>query len=214
MKLTETTENPTRQKLLLVALCLVSVWALEHLWYSPKRAKLGQSAAGLAKLETEIKKQEEQLKELSQRTPAQAALARFDSEMLALLEYNNNYTNLIRMLNNNEAIDASRLRINKISVDKQEQISEFTRLDLTLDLTGTFVSVGKFLESLEKSKLLTEVSSINLKRLPGGEVKRCTAIIKLAGYVNRGDSPPPAGKDSGRTLSRPARSRPAAKSKA
>jgi hypothetical protein len=172
-----------REKVMALITVLACFFAFHRFWYSEARAGLEASRLGLEKEAKALAEKQARLKELSKMSPEKGALQELDAEIYALREFNGNYTNLIRRLSMEEG-DAGSLKVRKISLEKREKVEEFTKVTFTVEVEGTFLSVGRFIEGIERSKLLAEVGSIELKRQPG-ELKRCTAKLRLMGYVAR-----------------------------
>ncbi len=72
--------------------------------------------------------------------------------------------------------------LQKISLDEQTKESGYKKLLYSLDIESSFIEIGKFLEKLEDAPLLTEVTSVEIKRIDN-EMKRCLAQIRLYSYV-------------------------------
>jgi hypothetical protein len=75
--------------------------------------------------------------------------------------------------------------ISKILAEKSKKTGAYTQTLYELETESSFLAIGKFLESLEDSPLLTEVESVEISRIEQ-EMKRCTAKIRLYGYVGEG----------------------------
>jgi hypothetical protein len=73
--------------------------------------------------------------------------------------------------------------VNKIATESQAQLMGYAQTLYSIQASASFISIGKFLESLEDSPLLTEVQSIDIERT-GNELKMCKANIKLFSYVS------------------------------
>lgn len=74
------------------------------------------------------------------------------------------------------------LVISRISTEKPTALSGYTKTRISLDAEASFVSIGKFLEKIEDSPLLTEVESIEINRVVG-DLRLCNAKINLFSYV-------------------------------
>jgi hypothetical protein len=61
----------------------------------------------------------------------------------------------------------------------------FTQVAYDIELESNFLAVGRFLQRLEDSPLLTELHSIEIERAPS-EMKRVRTNIKLYSYALTG----------------------------
>ena len=75
--------------------------------------------------------------------------------------------------------------LSKIAAEKSTKVGSYTQTLYHLETESSFISIGKFLETLENSPLLTEVESIEISRIEQ-EMKQCKASIRIYGYVGEG----------------------------
>ena len=70
------------------------------------------------------------------------------------------------------------------SKEKKPTDEPFETVPLGIELETQFISIGKFIEQLENAKLLLDIYSIEIKRLPN-DLRECSAQIKLNNYVSK-----------------------------
>ncbi|NDC76530.1 MAG: hypothetical protein EBZ67_01400 [Chitinophagia bacterium] len=91
-------------------------------------------------------------------------------------------TNIVRELSGGDTPDLFLIR--NLSVGREEKFADYSKVLFNLEIEAPFMSVGHFLEKLEKSDLLTEVVNIDISRVER-EMKRCTIKLSLYSYVAR-----------------------------
>jgi hypothetical protein len=72
--------------------------------------------------------------------------------------------------------------VQKITSMQSTKFGGYTQTLYALEADSSFIAIGKFLENLEDSPLLTEIESIDIARIEN-EMKQCKASIRLYGYV-------------------------------
>lgn len=97
-----------------------------------------------------------------------------------LLEANSNFSNLIQNLSG----DGSLYRVNRLSLDSAEEKQGLSKNTFSLEIETSFSNLGQFIEKLEASNFLVEISQIEVSRL-SKELRQCVAKIQINSYVAR-----------------------------
>lgn len=105
-----------------------------------------------------------------------------DVKMDQIREMNSNFANIVRELSGGDTPDLFLIR--NLSVGREEKFADYNKVLFNLEIEAPFISVGQFLEKLEKSDLLTEVINIDISRVER-EMKRCTIKLSLYSYAAR-----------------------------
>ncbi len=143
-------------------------------------AELGQK---IAAEETELAKQKARLAELSGRKPASPATTGSGSvNYERYLKANTSFGDVIGTLARGNG--KSPFQVDKIKIEKQDQVNGYTRTALSIDVETSFLALGGFLEAIERSPLLTDIQGVEISRM-SDELRKCTARIRLNSYVVR-----------------------------
>lgn len=70
------------------------------------------------------------------------------------------------------------LTTNSIKLIKTDKQKEFKEVQMTLEIEGTFKSIGSFVERLENTRIMSEVLKIDVLRIPT-DLERCIAKLNL-----------------------------------
>jgi hypothetical protein len=105
-----------------------------------------------------------------------------DLKMDQIREMNSNFANIVRELSGGDTPDLFLIR--NLTLAKEEKFADYNKVMFNLEIEAPFMSVGQFLERLEKSDLLTEVVNIDISRVER-EMKRCTIKLSVYSYVAR-----------------------------
>jgi hypothetical protein len=148
-------------------------------FYGPRSREVAQFQNDLKQLNTNIALHQAQVASLApaatpnQTTAPSAPIQRY-------LAMNDRFSDLITRLNG----DGRNFRVNRLSMDKQENKGAFSKSTFSLEIETSFLNLGQFIENLEKSDFLIEISSVEVNRI-NQELRKCTAKIQLNSYVAR-----------------------------
>ena len=117
---------------------------------------------------------------LSTRVPASEELKATHQLLDKYLKSNDRFSSVVTNLVASSKEES--FLLTKVVSENQTKMSGYTQTLYHLEAETSFISIGKFLERLEESPLLTEVQSIDIVRLED-EMERCKASIKLFSYV-------------------------------
>lgn len=170
--------NP-RECILLSLVCLGLTGAYVHYWRSPKAARIKETERAILVTEAEIVSNTNLLSQLSARQPVSVESKASQDLLEKYQKSNSRLANVITSI----ATDNPKypFLLSRISTESQGAADGFSQILYNIELEATFVSIGKFLERLEDSPLLTEVNSIEIARVDS-EMKRCHTKIKLLSY--------------------------------
>jgi hypothetical protein len=82
--------------------------------------------------------------------------------------------------------DDKHLITRMIRADKSKQEKDHTDISFKVELVGSFMSIGAFIERLENSRILAQVSSVDVMRV-GSDLDKCIAKIDIDARLFRGD---------------------------
>jgi len=169
------------------AMAVVTIIAMSifyySFWHTPKKGAIAKQASALTEAMKKQESTEALLKSLSSGTPNTDKSAGDKSSRITLIrQANNNFSNIVQTLSG--AGSKESFVIQNLTAEKEETFSEYSKVLFNLEVDAPFLSVGKFLEKIEKSDLLTELVSIEATRIDP-ELKRCTIKLKLYSYASR-----------------------------
>jgi hypothetical protein len=106
-----------------------------------------------------------------------------DAKKDPLWSYRNENMGLASFMKILGNVDAKRedLTVRRIASEKQEITPDFEKTTLQMEIDTPFNSLGKLLEEIEGSKLLTRVEKIQIIRIEN-ELRLCRARIMLNAY--------------------------------
>jgi Tfp pilus assembly protein PilO len=137
-------------------------------------------------VQASVDKNQALLVALQSRAPASADLRTSNDLLEKYLKNNDRFSNVVAGIVSNS--NHSTFNVTKISAESQAQLYGYSQILYSIEADASFISIGKFLESLEDSSLLTEVSSIEIGRT-GSELRLLKTKIKLFSYVSKSGDP-------------------------
>jgi hypothetical protein len=171
-----------REILLVAGTMGALAFAYLQFWHLPRNREI----AALQKQVIEAKKKLENdlsaADALSKKANADPVEQAADAQMDRVREMNSNFANIVRELSGGDTPDL--FTIKSLNLAKEEKMADYSKVLFNLELEAPFLSVGQFLERLEKSDLLTEVVSVDISRVQP-EMKRCTIRLSLYSYAAR-----------------------------
>lgn len=168
-----------RECILLSVICLAITGVYVHYWQRPHVAKLQQLKTVIETTEAEIVSNTNLLSQLATRMPVSVESKASQDLLEKYRKSNSQLANVITSISTDNP--KYPFLLSRISTESQNATDGFTKILYNIELEATFVSIGKFLERLEDSPLLTEVGSIEIARV-SSEMKRCHTKIKLLSY--------------------------------
>jgi uncharacterized coiled-coil protein SlyX len=145
------------------------------------RSTLDNLNRSIASEEVELEKARTQLNSLASGSSAMAADKRYSKDLNEkYMSANKSLGEVIETLA--KGVEESSFAVNKIATEKQESHDGYTRTLFNVDVESSFPAIGRFLEGLEHSPLLTDVRSVQISRI-NGDLQRCSTTIKLYSYV-------------------------------
>jgi hypothetical protein len=168
------------ESILICLFSLMSMFAFDRFWQKPHSKELKELQVKVVDAKKKIDETQKQLDGLKNRSPASAdhhtTLSLFDR----YLTTNDRFSSvLLGIFSGSKENDFS---VQKISALQSNRFEGYTQTLYALEAESNFIAIGKFLENLEDSPLLTEVESIDISRIEN-ELKQCKASIRLYGYV-------------------------------
>jgi Tfp pilus assembly protein PilO len=150
-------------------------------WLRPHVDQLNSMKSEVAGVQTQVDQNQSLLVTLKNRVPASIEVKSSNELLDKYIKSNDRFSNVVSSII--QSSNTLSFMLNKISAESQEQLMGYAQTLYSIQAEASFISIGKFLETLEDSPLLTEVQSIEIERT-GNELKMCKANIKLFNYVS------------------------------
>ena len=169
------------ETILLSLFALASFYLFQTYYMKPKKEVLNGMKSEVSALQIKNDQNHVLLSTLQNRVPASLELKTSNELLDKYMKSNDRFSNVISTVISNS--NNLSFVVNKIATESQAQLMGYAQTLYSIQASASFISIGKFLESLEDSPLLTEVQSIDIERT-GNELKMCKANIKLFSYVS------------------------------
>jgi Tfp pilus assembly protein PilO len=166
-----------------IAVCvfaLILTVCFQQFWVQPKSGELNDIETKISTLQKKMEADQLAYNDLQKRTPASVESASASQLLDQYLKFNGHFSSVVNGIVSNS--QGGSFSLTKISSESQVQTVGYTQTLYTVEAEAPFIAIGKFLEKMEDSPLLTEVDSIDISRI-GTEMRRCKAKIKLFSYV-------------------------------
>ena len=174
------------ETVLLTLFALSCFYLFDSHWLKPKRHALNDLKNEVSSAQASVEKNQSLLATLQTRAPASADLRTSNDLLEKYLKNNDRFSSVVAGIVSNS--NHSTFNVNKISAESQSQLYGYSQILYSIEADASFISIGKFLESLEDSSLLTEVSSIEIGRTTS-DLRLLKTTIKLFSYVSRNGDP-------------------------
>ncbi|NDG84649.1 MAG: hypothetical protein EBX52_06375 [Proteobacteria bacterium] len=176
-----------RESILLSIGVVVLGVGFQKLWVAPNSQRLDELAQRTEAAKKKIEDTQALIVKVRNRAPASIPVKTDDHTTKSLLEKyvgsNDRFSKVIMGVVSGSKEGS--FSISKIAAEKSVKVGIYTQTTYEIEAESSFLSIGKFLETLEDSPLLTEVDSIEISRIEE-EMRKCTAKIRLFGYVGEG----------------------------
>jgi hypothetical protein len=169
---------------ILLSLVIVGGGVLfQRFWVLPNSQRLVELQEKAKATQAKIDELKTQLGTIKVKAPATEEVKTAQSLLDRYISTNDRFSSVIMGIFSGSK--EREFNISKIIAEKSEKVGVYTQTLYQIDAESSFIAIGKFLEGLEDSALLTEVDSINITKIEE-EMKRCRASIRLFGYVGGG----------------------------
>ena len=176
-----------RESLMISIAILALGFGFEKFWVKPNAKRLEELNEKTEAAKKKIDDTQSLIVKVKNRAPASIPVSDEEHSTKSMLERymgsNDRFSKVVMGIVSGSKEGA--FTVSKISAERTLKVGSYTQTLYEVDAESSFLSIGKFLETLEDSPLLTEVDSIEITRIEQ-EMKRCTAKIKLFGYVGEG----------------------------
>jgi hypothetical protein len=171
------------ESLLISLFSVVALMAFERFWQKPHSKERKELEAKVASTRKSIEEAKKVLDDLKSRAPASQDNQTTQSLFHRYLSANDRFSSVVMgIFSGSKEYDFA---VQKISALQSNRFEGYTQTLYSLEAESNFIAIGKFLENLEDSPLLTEIESIDISRIEN-ELKQCKASIRLYGYVGGG----------------------------
>jgi len=169
-----------RNETILICVAIgAGLFAFQRYWKVPHSRENQRLQTEIANIKTEIETNQQILAKFSVGRQPAAAAPKGQTELFAKLSKDNdNFSKVIKQLTLKENTP---FIMSLIATEPPVRVANYTKTLISVEAEASFLSIGKFLENLENSSLLTEVESIEISRLTN-DMKLCDAKIKLLSY--------------------------------
>jgi len=171
-----------RELFLVLAGMLSLAFGYYQFWHLPRSQELASLRTQLFESKKKLESDLAVINSLNQVSQADQVIEKADQKLEQVREMNSNFANIVRELSGGDTPDLFQIR--NLAVKSEDRFADYSRVLFNMEIEAPFLSVGQFLERLEKSDLLTEVIQIDITRLEK-EMKRCTIKLALYSYVAR-----------------------------
>ncbi|MBU6152765.1 MAG: hypothetical protein KGP28_00555 [Bdellovibrionales bacterium] len=168
------------ESLLISLFSVMSMFAFDRFWQKPHSLELMSLKARISETRKKVEDTQKVLEGLKNRVPAVADNQTTLSLLDRYLSSNDRFSNVIQGIF--KGSKESEFSIQSIVALQSNRFEGYTQTLYSLEAESSFIAIGKFLENLEDSSLLTEIESIDIARIEN-ELKQCKASIRLYGYV-------------------------------
>ena len=170
------------ESILISLFSVMSMFAFDRFWQKPHSKELKELQAKVVDAKRKIDDTQKLLDGLKNRAPAAATADHHTASSLfdRYLTSNERFSNVIMGIFSGSK--ENEFSVQRISALQSTRFEGYTQTLYSLDAESNFIAIGKFLENLEDSPLLTEIESIDISRIDN-ELKQCRASIRLYGYV-------------------------------
>jgi hypothetical protein len=171
------------ESVLLSLVILGGAFLFQRFWVLPNSQRLVELQQKTKATQARIDEMRTQLTTVKVKAPATEEVKTAQSLLDRYISTNEKFSSVVMgIFTGSKERDFT---ISKIIAEKTEKVGIYTQTLYQIDAESSFIAIGKFLEGLEDSALLTEVESINITKIEE-EMKRCKASIRLYGYVGGG----------------------------
>jgi hypothetical protein len=171
------------ESLLVSLFAVMSMVAFDRFWQKPHSKELKELQAKVTETRKKVDETRKVLEGLKNRAPASADHSTTLSLLDRYLTSNDRFSSVIHGIFSGS--NGKEFSVQKITALQSNRFEGYTQTLYALEAESNFIAIGKFLENLEDSPLLTEIESIDIARIED-ELKQCRANIRLYGYVGGG----------------------------
>jgi|688.fasta_scaffold1024352_1 hypothetical protein len=155
----------------------------QRFWVIPNSQRLVEMQEKTKVIRAKIEELKTQLNTVAVKIPVNEEVKTAQSLLDRYISTNDKFSSVIMGIFSGSK--EREFNISKIIAERSEKVGVYTQTLYQIEAESSFIAIGKFLEGLEDSALLTEVESINISKIED-EMKRCKASIRLFGYVGGG----------------------------
>jgi hypothetical protein len=165
----------------LSSMALALFFVYNHYWKTSHAMKLAALNNELARVNEEALNDQKLLDKLlsTNRNPADLALQTSKDLLDKYAKSNDHFSKVMMQLSDKAGTPFS---LTRFATENQTKVGPYTKTSISLEAQATFLTIGRFLETLDDSPLLTEVESIEIKRV-STDLKLCNAKIRIFSYV-------------------------------
>ncbi len=156
------------------ATLLVVLFGYLTYWFSPHQRIYQESKQKLTTAQNELQQRSSLVGELTQRLAASVQENSTGKKEKDILPTGRRLGEVLQQIVGQD----SALVTNAIQLVKTDKQKEFRDVLLNLEIEGSFKSIGSFVERLEGSKVLSEVSKIDVSRA-SPDLEKCIAKVSL-----------------------------------
>jgi|GEM_PF-6943287 len=183
MKLPAKFKLKTSESILVSVFALLSMYAFDRFWQQPHSKELKEVQTKVVTARKSVEDKRKVLDSLKSRAPASTEVKTAQTLFDRYLASNDRFSSVIMGIFTGSK--ENEFSIQKLAALQSTSFGGYVQTLYSLDVESNFIAIGKFLENLEDSPLLTEVESIDITRIEN-EMKQCKASIRLYGYVGGG----------------------------
>lgn len=168
-----------RERLLSGAVILSLMVAFYKFWFSKQVVEIDRLKSEAITIEKSMQIEKRVLQDLHAASVRAIQNKKQDQRYIKYLEASRYLSTLIEKLGAEP--DTKGIELLKMNVADRKTVNEFQKNTFQIEIESSFVALGKFLGTIDASKLLLEVKSVRLSRIDQ-ELKRCKAVVEVDGY--------------------------------
>ncbi len=157
-----------------IATLIVVLFGFSSFWYLPHRRSNNEEQQRFLTVQKEFQQRVTLVGDLQKRVAASVQENNIGTNTKDLLSLSRHLGDVLHRL----VSEDKKLLVNTIQIVKTEKQKEFRDVQLGLELEGSFKSIGSFVERLEDSSVLSEVSKIDVARI-NSDLERCIAKVNI-----------------------------------
>ncbi|MCB0420782.1 MAG: type 4a pilus biogenesis protein PilO [Bdellovibrionales bacterium] len=169
----------TRERILAGAVIVSLMFGFYKFWFSKQMNEIDRLSREIETIKRTVQTDQQLLQQLHAQSVQNLQKSGKDSRYLKYIEASRYLSSLIERLGADKSNQG--ISLVKMSVSERTKVNDFSKNSFALEIESSFVALGKFLGTIEQSKMLLEVNSVHITRIDN-EMKRCVATVEVDGY--------------------------------
>ncbi len=168
-----------KESITLSVIALLLMGYFHVTWTKNHLKEVADLKAKVATVSTELEKNRKLEANLKGKAPTYVEIQTSNDLLERYLKSNEKFSSIVDGIISNS--NGREFLLSKMLAESQEKVNGYIQTLYKIEAEATFLSIGKFLEKLEDSSLLSEVQSVEIKR-SANELRVCNVKINLLSY--------------------------------